>query len=104
MLIYSIKISGTASSGVYSFNTSKFDNAILKQIIVKAASNDTTFDFQLINDLDLNQIDTTITGESGTGVLNKQVDIPLKGIYTVKILNSSDDEAFTGELLILEEN
>lgn len=103
MLIYAIEISKTASGNTWSFNTPKFDSAILKQVIVKATSNDTTFDFQLIDEKNNNVIDTTISGDAGIGTYNRQFDIPLKGIYTVKALNVSENEAFTGRLMIMEE-
>ena len=103
MLIYAIEVSKTASAGAWSFNTLKFDSAILKQIILKAASTDTGFDFQLIDERSNNVIDTTVSGDAATGTYNRQLEIPLKGIYTVKVLNSSANEAFTGRLLIQEE-
>lgn len=104
MLIYAIEISGTPSSGTYSFNTQKFNAAILKQVILKATSNDTTFDFKITDNRNNNPIDTSISGESATGIMNKQLEIPLKGICTIAIINASADEAFTGRLMIIEEN
>ena len=103
MLIYAIEISGTPSSGTYSFNTKKFDNAILKQVILKSASNDTTFDFKITDDHNNNPIDTSVTGESAVYIMNKMFDVLLKGIYTVYIFNASADEVFTGRLMIQEE-
>lgn len=104
MLIYVIEISNTASGGTWSFNTSKFNNAILKQIILSSASNDTTFDFRMTDDHNNYPIDTSVDGSSATGKMNKEVNIPLKGIYTIACLNSSADELFTGRLMIQEEN
>jgi len=95
MLIYVIKISQTASSGTWSVNTGKFDAAILKQIIVEAATATTTFDFT-ITDEDNNTVYTTET--KATGKLREEVMIPLKGIHTLAVANASADEAFTGKI------
>ena len=103
MLIYAIEISKTATSGAWSFNTSKFDNALLKQIIIKSATSSTTFDISLTDDHNNKPFDTATSGETATGTLNRNMDMPLKGIYTVALANSSADEAFTGRLLISEE-
>ena len=106
MLIYAIEISKTASAGAWSFNTPKFDNAILKQIILKATTATTTFDPYLTDDHNNNPLDTSVSGETPTGTFNisgEKCDIPLKGIYTIGITNSSAEEAYTGRLLIQEE-
>ena len=103
MLVYCIEISGTPASGTYSFNTPKFDSAILKQIILKSASNDTVWDIRMIDDHNNRSIDTTVSGLAPTGTYNQQFDIPLKGIYSFYVLNSSADELFTGRLLVQEE-
>lgn len=104
MLIYTIEISGTPSSGTYSFNTLKIDNALLKQIIVKSTTTDTTYDIRLVNDKGHNLIDTSISGESPVYVFNKSYDIPVKGILTFSIFNASVDEAFTGSITLMEES
>lgn len=99
MLLNPILISQTAASGTWSFNTPKLTSGILKQIIVKAATITTTFDFQIIdeNSLIIYNTDTPVTG-----ILRHEIELPLKGVCTIKVLNSSADEAFTGKLSILE--
>lgn len=100
MLLNPIEISAqTAVSGTWSFNTPKLVSALLKQILVKAATATTSFDFQLIDDRS-NVVYSTDT--PATGTLRQELDLPMKGIYTVKVLNSSADEAFTGRLMLLE--
>lgn len=104
MLVYCVEISGTPSSGTYSFNTLKIDSCILKQIIVKSTSTDTSYDIKLVNDKNHNLIDTSISGESPVYVFNKSYDIPVKGILTFSIFNASADEAFTGSITLMEES
>ena len=99
MLIHPILISQTAASGTWSFNTAKLTSAILKQIVVKAATATTTFDFQIIDDNSLIVFDTNTPA---TGILRQELELPLKGICTIKVLNSSVDEAFTGKIMCLE--
>lgn len=101
MLINALLISQTASSGTWSFNTAKLTSAILKQVIVKAATATTTFNFQIIDDHDLIVFNTETPA---TGTLRQELDLPLKGICTIKVLNSSVDEAFTGKLSLMEVN
>ena len=99
MVNYDVTVSGTASSGTFSFNTKKFDNAKLAQIIVKAATATTTFDVKIEDD---NDIVVYQTETKPTGTLRHEVHIPLKGIHTVTIENASADEAFTGKLMVEE--
>ena len=99
MLIYPIYISGTPSSGIYSVNTSRIINGIIKQIILKAATSTTTFYFDITDDHN-NVIYNTET--AATGTLRQEMEIPIKEINTLRIYTASADEAFTGKLSILE--
>src|SRR3990167_10462740 len=99
MLIYNIEISQTASSGVWSFNTPKLHSPLLKQIIVKAATVTTTFTLTITDDKD-NIV--YINDTPATGTLRVEVEIPVRGIHTVAVSNSSADEAFTGKLSVEE--
>ena len=101
-LIHVIKISQTASSGAWSFNTVKIEGGILSQIIVKALSADTTFDFTITDNEDVIVYDTAERGLSATGTLNDDVNIPFKGTYTLAVSGASADEAFTGKLMVLD--
>jgi len=99
MLIYAVKISQTASSGIWSVNTPKFDSGILKQILLESATGTTTFNFTMTDEEDLTAFttDTAITGK-----LREETNIPLKGVYTLSVAGASVDEIFTGRLMIQE--
>lgn len=101
MLIYEIFLDETAVSGAWSENTPKFDNVIIRQIIVKAATATTTFNFS-ITDYKNNVIYQTET--KATGTLRVEIRIPTKGICTLAVSGSSADEAFTGKISIQEES
>ena len=96
---YEIPISQTASSGAWSFNTSKLVSCLLRQIIVKATTATTTFGIR-ITDKDDNIVFETDT--LATGTLRQEIEIPLKEINTVACFSSSADEAFTGKLVVSE--
>lgn len=102
-----IDINQTASSGAWTFNTVEFTeaaNAYLTQILVIAASADTTFDFYIQdNHKDARLVyDTRTDGSDATGTLRDPVNIPLVGIYTIGVINASADEVFTGLLTVKE--
>lgn len=99
MLILDIFVSQTAVSGTWSFNTAKLVNSLIKQIIVKATTATTTFDFK-ITDFRDNIIFATDT--KATGTLRVELEIPIKEICTLQVINSSVDEAFTGKISIQE--
>lgn len=99
MVIYPVEILQTAVSGKWSVNTVKFASAVLKQIVVEAASSTTTFGFTLTDEKNLT-VYTTDT--KATGKLREEVNIPLKGIYTMAVADASADNAFTGRLMVME--
>lgn len=91
-----VEISQTASSGVWAFNTDRFTGVDLRQIIIKAATSDTTFDISITDDKN-----NVVYGKEGiTGSLNDLMYLPMRGTYTVAIANSSADEVYTGRLLL----
>ena len=97
--IYEIDISETASSGAWSVNTPKLVSCHLKQIIIKAATDSTTFDVN-ITDWKDNIVFTTDT--KATGTHRQELEVPLKDINTLSVSNSSADEAFTGKIVVEE--
>lgn len=100
MLFYPLRIiNKTASSGAWSFNSPKLTSAILKQVVLKAATATTAFDFSMTDEY--NNIVYSRVGETGT--LRQEMDLPLKGIYTIAVANASNDEAFNGILLLWED-
>ena len=102
MNIYAIDISQTASSGTWSTNTLKIAGGILRNILVKAATSTTTFDFKIIDEKDNIIYDTSRNEKTATGILDDSVRIAMKGKYTLTVYNSSADELFTGRLMIQE--
>ncbi len=99
MLIYPVEFNGTTSLGTFSQNTVRFSSAILKQIIIEATTSTATFRFKITDDKDLTVFDTET---HPTGKLREEVNIPLKGIYTLAVLSASINEAYSGRLLIKE--
>ena len=102
-----INIYQTASSGTWSFNTQEFtasSNSHLTQILVSAATSTTTFDFYIQDNHKDSRIiyDTRTDDGDATGTLRDSPNIPLVGIYTVYVINSSNDELFTGLLTVSE--
>lgn len=99
ILICPVEISQTASSGIWAFNTPKFSGCDLRQIIIKAATSDTTFDITITDDYD----NIVYSSEGNTGSLNELLYLPLRGVYTVALVNSSvENEVYTGRLMIEE--
>lgn len=80
----------TVASGVWSGNTQKV-MGILLQVVVSATTATTTFDFSITDEDDI----VIKSWEGNTDELNEDVYIPLSGVYTLEIANSSVDEAFT---------
>jgi len=99
MLNQEIQISETASGGAWSFNTPKLVSCFLKQIIIKADSDDTTF---YITITDENNNIVYYTEVAATGTLRQELEIPLKGINTVSGSGASADEPFTGKITLTE--
>lgn len=102
MDFYPVEISQTTSSGTWSFNTLKISAGLCKEIYVKSATAATTFDFKMVDDKSNIIYDTAELEKTATGKLYDFRGIPMRGIYTLTVHNSSADEAFTGRLLIGE--
>lgn len=104
MLFHPIEISKTASSGAWSFNTDKISMGIIRQIVIKAATDTTTFDFYLLDDKSNYVYDTRTRGMTPTGTLNELLQLPVRGIYTVGVVSSFVlDEEFTGRIMVQED-
>jgi len=83
--------------GVFEDNTLRL-RGILKQIFIKATTASTIFDVQLTDKDD----DIVLERTAETGTLNESIDFAMRGIYTIKILNSTVDETFIVKLLVRE--
>jgi len=101
MLLHPIEINETASSGTWAINSTRISGGQLAQIYIKSATPTTTFDFKIIDSKDNIVYDTEEMEKTATGILNDtEVAVPLLGIYTFQVYNSSADEAFTGRIMV----
>jgi hypothetical protein len=66
------------------------NNAILKQVIIKPATESTTFDFSLVD----KNGNVTYEETNCSGTFNELVEIPLYGNTLLNISNSSRDELY----------
>lgn len=98
MLIYLEKqtISGTDStwlSGTISKNTSNRMHGILQQVHIESTTSTTTYKFKIISPDNLTIWDSNDYAEN---ILRRtNLNLPLKGIYTMSIYSSSEEENFT---------
>lgn len=98
MIFYQYRnLSAVITSGTYSDNILK-TIGVLKQIYIKPTSTSTIYDVQLID----RDNDIIFERNAEQGILNELTDLPLQGIYTIKILNSTVDENFIIKLFIKE--
>ena len=92
-----------AVSGIWSINTPNIRSGICHQIIVSANASALTFDFKLIDDKSNEVYDTVRREKTATFVLDDEVLLPMKGIYTARVYNASSDGTFSGRLMIRDE-
>lgn len=95
-LIHNEQVNGTPSSGTYVVNTAVTVQGMLRQVIVEPATSSTTYDVKIEN----NKGHIIYQRLSETGALAESVDVPVKGILTFTINNSTVDEAFTAQLAV----
>lgn len=89
--IYEIATTGgSTASGYFAVNTVKIQGAILKHIFVDFGDQSSNFEFKLLDNKDRN----IIYINSCNTVLNRSYDIPIKGIYTIVLSNSTADANF----------
>lgn len=105
MLFHKIKGTAVVSSGSWSANTLKFSVGYLRTILITPATSTTIFDFRMVDE-NSNVIfpNDMTSGSNCEGGLNvTKVDIPLGGVYTMQILNSTADEQFNYLLMVQED-
>ena len=100
MLMHKERLTGSTASGALTLTTSKFSGSLCKQIYIAPAIATTTYNVA-ITDPDS---DTVFEELSFEGTLNRAVDFPLIGIYSIAITSSSADEAFTTYLSVQEKS
>ena len=101
------RLNGTAviTSGSWSANTPKYSMGYIRQITLAPTTSTNIYDFSITDEygyviLPTEDISTTAI-EGGTSI--HKIDIPLIGVYTMKITNATIDEALKYELMIQED-
>lgn len=97
MLIDTQKITKTASSGAFSGNTASI-RGLIRHIIVKPTTETTTYDISMLNPFGAKIYERL----SEVGTLSELTEIPVNGIYTVSIANSTADESITIQVITQE--
>ena len=92
--------SQNAVSGTWATNTPDIKSGICHHIILASNASDLTFDFKLIDDKSNVVYDTIRREKTATFVLDDEVVLPMRGIYTTRVYNASSDGQFSGRLLI----
>lgn len=97
MLIYKY-VPGDAETviGIWSGNTDYFSGGMCRQVYVKSASTDTTFDVTITDEHDIDV--RKWTGQ--TYVVNDLTPFYVRGIYTIAISGATADEAFDVMMMV----
>ena len=98
MLFYKYNYTIEITSGEWSANTEYLHGGFLKHVYLKSTSSSTVFDFA-ITDSDDNII---FARKNIIGLLNEMTELPMVGMHTLAISNSSVDEDFNIKLMIRE--
>lgn len=98
MVIHTEKLSGTASAGTFAVNTISNLCGLLRTIIIKPTTATTQYDITITNSDSMD----IYSSKSIVGNSSDEVQIPLRGIFTITITNSTADEAFTIHLALQE--
>lgn len=100
---YSVSITasgGTVSSNISGFNPIINPGGFIYQIFVKATTTTTIFDFYITSP----SSNVVYHKKNITGQLNDtNIKLPVQGVYTLTVANSTVDEAFTIEIGFKEE-
>lgn len=97
MWIPVIKFKGIQITGGQWSTTTQHLSGLIHQIIVKAASENNSFSFVMINEDNLEVIRRDVED----GELNELICLPISGIYTIKIEDALIDESF--DIYLLEQ-
>lgn len=98
MIIHKEIISLTPSSGSATTNTNKLLVGILRQVLCSPTTPTTIYDITITSPEGLIIYQTT----SQTGDLADDVTLPMRGIHTVALANSTVDEVFNINLVVDE--
>lgn len=91
MLLHKERSSGAISGGVYSFTTNKFSGSLLIALSAVTTTTTTTFDVRILD----KDSDIIFEEEGCLGSTLRQLQLPLYGVCTIQIRNSSADETVT---------
>ncbi len=97
MLIFGGQLNITTASGIGATNT-VYLRGLCHHIIVKPATETTEYDVSIVNPAGA----TIFERIDETGTLSEITSIPLLGIYTITISNSTTDELFLIQTLCME--
>ena len=97
MLINPGFISGTTSNGELEVNT-QYIRGLCRNIIINPASESTTYDVNITNGNDIIVYERL----SETGTLSEIIQLPVLGVYTITISDSTKDELFKIQLICEE--
>ena len=92
-----------AVSGTWAVNTPDIKSGICHHIFLASNASDLTFDFKLIDDKSNVVYDTIRREKTATFVLDDEVTLPMRGIYTARVYNASSDGTFSGRLMIRDQ-
>ncbi|MBM4240566.1 MAG: hypothetical protein FJ150_02670 [Euryarchaeota archaeon] len=95
-----ILISQTTVGGTISWETPRLFSGVIRQVLVKANTNSTTFNFDITDE---NNNIIYSPSALAVGTLREEMAIPAIGILTLRIYNASADELFTGRIAFQEE-
>lgn len=97
MLIHSEQLEGTCATGTFSINTANL-RGLCHQIVVKPTTESTVYSIKITNAASAVIYDRV----SETGTLSELISLPLRGIYTVTVYDSTVNEDFTIQVIIEE--
>lgn len=97
MLIHSEQLDGTCAAGTFSVNTSNL-RGLCHHFIVKPTTESTIYSVKILNAAGATIYDRV----SETGTLSELTRLPLRGIYTVTVYDSTVNEDFTIQIVIEE--
>lgn len=98
MLFYRYSKTIDIDSGAWSGNTENLHGGLLKHIFIKSTSSSTVFDFSITDSND----NIIFTRKNVISKLNEMLELPMLGICTLDITNSTTDENFNIKLMIRE--
>lgn len=98
MVIHTENLTGTVSGGSLAINTVAALQGIVREIVVSPTTPTTQYNLTITN---ADSLDVFIS-ESNTGDFIEEVALPIRGIYTVTISSSTEDEVYSIAIIVEE--